>query len=648
MTIRPTAVSEQIDEILGSSGTLAGQIDGFVPRPQQQQMAVAVAEALADYGVLVAEAGTGTGKTFAYLVPALLSGRRTVISTGTRNLQDQLFQKDLPVVRNALGVPLQAAVLKGRSNYLCRQRLAALDSGQRSERRFDRSDLTVIRSWAGRTRRGDIAEVGEVAEDATIWPLVTSTVDNCLGSQCSYFNDCHVFKARRDAFEADLVVVNHHLLFADMAVKDEGFSELLPTADAVIVDEAHQLPAVAGHFFGVSLSSRQLTELARDTLAEQLKDAPDFVELRDRIAPLEQAVSELRLALGPARRATWYEVADSADIQQTVDKLRHSLTALDEALAEAAVRGKGLEHCHERCQTLAERLQHLTGGTSQDGQVLWFETRARSFTLSLTPLDVAPEFQRFMTGRPCAWVFVSATLAVGERFEHFAASLGLDQPRTLRLDSPFDFAANALLYHPQNLPDPNTPQYLDAVIEATLPVLEASRGRAFVLFTSHQALNYAADRLKHRLSYPLLVQGTLPRSVLLERFRALGNAVLLGTQSFWEGVDVRGEALSCVVIVKLPFASPGDPVIQARIEARRRLGGNPFFDYQIPQAVITLKQGVGRLIRDVSDRGVLVLCDPRLLTKSYGRLFLDSLPPMTRTRSLKRIQAFFAEPSLTG
>jgi ATP-dependent DNA helicase DinG len=606
-------------------------------------MATAVARTLEENSTLIVEAGTGTGKTYAYLVPALLSGRKVIISTGTRNLQDQLFRKDLPVVLSALGVPARIAMLKGRGNYLCLHRFALLEQSGRLGSRGQAAEFGRIRGWVGRTRTGDVAEVEGVPESSAIWPRVTSTVDNCLGQQCPHLQDCHVIHARRQAQEADLLVINHHLFFADMAIKQEAFGEILPGADALIMDEAHQLPELAGQFFGLSLSSRQLLDLARDTLAEHLRDAADFVALRERAQCLEHRVEALRLALGPTqRRGFWREVAVLPELTAALTCLIDALGGLREALQEAAPRGKGLESCCKRSGDLLERLGLLTKVPGED-DVHWFETRSRGFTLNLTPLDVAATFNGCMARYQSAWVFTSATLAVEDSFVHFAAQLGLRGTQSLRLESPFDFARNAVLYHPQGLPDPTTSAYGQALVAAVLPVLEASHGRAFVLFTSHQALREAASALEGKLDYPLLVQGSLSKAELLARFRRFGNAVLLGTASFWEGVDVRGEALSCVVIAKLPFASPGDPVLQARIDAMRRRGGDPFRGYQLPHAVIALKQGVGRLIRDIHDRGVLVLCDPRLLSRSYGRVFLGSLPPMIRTRKLERVQHFFAQ-----
>ena len=632
----------RLEEIFSATGDLSRAIPGYQPRSAQVEMALAVDLAIEDQQHLIAEAGTGTGKTFAYLAPALVSGARILISTGTRHLQDQLYHQDLPVVRQALRSRARVALLKGRGNYLCRYRLQLTEQEGRLASRAQVAELQRIRRWSGRTRRGDIAEIADVPESSPLWPRVTSTADNCLGPDCPQLEDCFFAKARLEALAADVLVINHHLFCADLALRETGFAELLPGVEAIIFDEAHQLPDIATHFFGRSLSGRQLIELARDTEVEQARDAADFPELRSRAEALATVVAVLREALGTAeRRALWREVAKWPAVQTAVSQLAEALDRLWEALKEAAQRGKGLESCRRRAEDLRQRLTATTGEQRQPDAVCWFETRGRGFTLSLTPLDIAPTFRARLEAQPGAWIFTSATLAGGENFEHFADRLGLFDYAALRLDSPFDFARNTLLYHPSGLPDPASPQYTTALLAAALPVLTASQGRAFLLFTSYRALREAEAELAGRLDYPLLVQGAAPKTALLREFRALGNAVLLGTASFWEGVDVRGEALSCVIIDRLPFASPGDPVVQARIESLRQRGADPFRDYQLPQAVIALKQGVGRLIRDVSDRGVLMLCDPRLLTKFYGRAFLDSLPPMPRTRNLERVRAFF-------
>jgi len=633
-------------ELLGAKGPFAEAVAGFAPRAQQQKMASQVAATLAQGGVLIAEAGTGTGKTFAYLAPAVLSGQKVIISTGTRNLQEQLYHKDLPLVRQALATPVRTALLKGRANYLCLQRLELARSGAIIKKPALLKSLLLIKGWSGRTRSGDISEVTDVPEDSAVWPRVTSTAENCLGQDCPQLTDCFVLKARRQAMEADILVVNHHLFCADMVIKDEGFGEILPGADAFIIDEAHHLLDVASQFFGHSLSTYQLVDLASDINTEQQREAADFVVLKEQADTLLSATENLRQAVGTEpRRAAWASVAQREAVRAALQALDELLTQLTQSLTEAAVRGKGLEQCRVRCQALQNRLQAFAA-EPEDEFIYWFESRGRGLVLQQTPLDISAVFSGRISQYRSAWVFTSATLAVGEDFSHFSTRLGLQDSDTLCLASPFDYARNALLYHPKGLPDPSVPAYNIAMLEAALPVLAASQGRAFILFTSYQALREAAEYLADRIEYPLLVQGSLPKTVLLERFRQLGEtasgAILLGTSSFWEGVDVRGAALSCVIIAKLPFAAPGDPVMQARIDALRRHGANPFMEYQVPQAVIALKQGVGRLIRDVSDRGVLMLSDPRLLSKPYGRVFLDSLPPMARTRSLAKVQHFFA------
>ncbi len=629
-------------DVLALDGAMARCIDGFLPRQQQQEMAVAVEDAIENYKTLVCEAGTGTGKTFAYLVPALLSGQKVIVSTGTKNLQDQLFQKDLPLVRKALQVPVQTALLKGRSNYLCLYRLTVAEEEGRLASREMVHQLRTVREWAGMTNSGDITELMDVGEDSPLWPLVTSTADNCLGSDCPCFEDCHVSKARREAQNADVVVINHHLLMADMVLREDGFGELLPSANAYIIDEAHQLPEIATNFFGQNLSGRQLLDLAKDTVAEFHSSAADSKKLLTCADKLEYAVRDFRLALGnDGQRKPWAQLRGDNKVVEQLQVMNDALQLLHEQLDGQAERSKGLENCLERCAALLFRIGLFIGEETAD-QVYWVDIYSRSFVLCCTPLNVAEAFQKRMQEQKATWIFTSATLAVNGHFDHYADQLGLQDAQTQLWDSPFDYRSHALFYVPPDMPEPNNPAYVEAVVAAALPVLEASRGRAFLLFTSHRALKLAAELLQGKIDYPMLVQGEYPRNELLRRFREKGDAVLLGTSSFWEGIDVRGEALSCVIIDKLPFASPDDPVLQARADALRAKGGNPFMDYQVPKAVITLKQGVGRLIRDYSDRGVMVVCDPRLITKPYGKVFLNSLPPMLRTRKIELVQRFFA------
>ena len=501
--------------------------------------------------------------------------------------------------------------------------------------------LARIRSWTGRTRSGDTAELGEIPEDSPVWPMVTSTTDNCLGSECPAYSECFVMNARKEAQAADLLVVNHHLFFADMALRDEGFGEILPGVSAFIFDEAHQLPDVASVFFGLNLGGRQIVDLGRDTLVELHAEAPDQDLAQACVTKLEKSVRDFRLALGTdTRRGPWAKVAESRVLIDAADDLLATLNRLEEVLEPLAERGKGLERCWRRCLELQKRFGQFVDGSEQN-YIQWFETHSRSFVLHMTPLDIRETFRAYVDKHRSAWVFTSATLAVGDSFKHFSRNLGIEDARAELWGSPFDFSQQAMLYVPTHMPQPNTAEYTGAVVDAALPVIEACGGRTFFLLTSHRALREVAERLEGEIEYPLLVQGTLPRAELLERFRELGNAVLVGTSSFWEGVDVRGEALSCVIIDKLPFSSPGDPVLQARLDAMREQGLNPFFDHQVPQAVITLKQGVGRLIRDGTDRGVLMICDPRLFGKSYGRVFRNSLPPMPITRDVADAQAFF-------
>ncbi|MEP7184538.1 MAG: ATP-dependent DNA helicase [Rhodanobacter sp.] len=635
--------SEDIDALLGADGPFARELPNFAPRCAQQTMAREVQQAIAGRNTLIAEAGTGTGKTYAYLVPALLSGERVIISTGTKALQDQLYFRDLPKVRSVLGARLKTALLKGRANYLC---LYRLDQTVREGAAFERTQaaqLATIRAWSARTRRGDRMELAEVPEESPMWPRVTSTPENCLGAECPFFDDCHVVKARREALEAEVVVVNHHLLFADLALKQEGFGEILPGAAAFILDEAHQIPELAGQFFSQSVSSRQLTDLAQDALGECTGITGAIGLLLEPVEALQGALRHLRLAMDalPSRGA-FQLLADREGVSTALHELRELLASLAELLASQAERSRGFTNLHERAALFSERLDRIVEEHG-DRDVRWYEHYPRGFALYATPLDLAVPMRSLRESTHASWIFTSATLSVAGNFDHFARQLGLDEPRTLSLESPFDYAKQALCYLPQGLPEPGARDHTQKVIEAALPVLHASNGRAFLLFTSHRALRVAAELLQDKVPWPLFVQGTAPRPRLLEEFRASGHGVLLGAASFWEGVDVVGEALSVVVIDKLPFAAPDDPVLMARLQALEHSGINPFMGWQVPSAVIALKQGAGRLIRDVHDRGVLVLCDPRLTSKGYGKLFLASLPSMPRTRELADVQTFFGD-----
>jgi len=615
-------------------------------------MAKAIADAIAGQKTLIAEAGTGTGKTFAYLVPALLWGGKTVISTGTKNLQDQLYLRDIPTVRKALNAPVSVALLKGRANYLCHFHLERTLQNGRLTSREDVGFLREISRFIKTTSTGDKAELSKVPENASVWNLVTSTRDTCMGSECQYYNDCFVMKARKEAQQADVVVVNHHLFFADVALKDTGVAELLPSANTIIFDEAHQLPETATLFFGETVSTSQIIELCRDVLAEGLSHARDGADWSQLSGAVERAARDLRLTFPQdSVKLAAHQIAPSSPFFPALEAVQDELAAMIEVLEDQAQRAETLEQCRVRAVELAARLGAWTAGgeqaASDPDKVLWVEAYASSLQLHQTPLSIAPIFSKQREGPPRSWIFASATLAVKNDFNHYTAQMGMMNESARTWPSPFDYGNQGLLYVPNDMPQANAPNYTDAVIDAALPVIEAAGGRAFLLCTTIRAVNRAAERLREEfeqrgLPFPLMVQGESGRTELLDRFRAAGNAVLIGSQSFWEGVDVRGEALSVVIIDKLPFAPPDDPVLAARIAALEKKGLNGFVHHQLPSAIINLKQGAGRLIRDETDRGVLMICDTRLITKPYGRRIWQSLPAFKRTRDLEQVRAFFA------
>jgi ATP-dependent DNA helicase DinG len=755
LAVAPRRLAE-LDAIFAADGVLAHHIDGYRPRDAQLRMAQAVAAAIDATGrmpdagalalahterpsrrlaaqrseprgdsgaatagdadatagdnTLIVEAGTGTGKTFAYLVPAMLWGGKVIVSTGTKHLQDQLFQRDIPTVRDALAVPVSIAMLKGRANYLCHYYLTRTADNGRLPSRQDAAHLQEIVRFAKVTRSGDKAELASVPENAPVWSLVTSTRDNCLSQECPHYKDCFVMQARRDAQQADLVVVNHHLFFADIMLRDTGMVELLPSANTIIFDEAHQLPETATLFFGDTLSTAQLLELARDSVAEGLLNARDAVEWTRLGATLERAARDVRLAFNQdSLRISQSQLGNEHPLFDALVGVEAALDELITALVQQAERAEPLANCLRRARELRQMLDGWCGpdnapaqaassagsrrggpsvavrqrgdvasasksapaststsasasasasgsalGSVQpddasqfgDERVRWVEVFSHTVQLHQTPLSVAPIFAKQRGGAPRAWIFTSATLSVRGDFNHYATQMGLNARRSMTLPSPFDYPNQALLYVPRNLPQPSSPYFTDAVFDAALPAIEASGGGVFVLCTTLRAVDRMAARLRDVIlargwPYPLLVQGEASRTELLDRFRQYGNAILVGSQSFWEGVDVRGDALSLVVIDKLPFAPPDDPVLAARLDALTRKGLSPFAVHQLPQAVITLKQGAGRLIRAETDRGVLMICDPRLVDKPYGKRIWQSLPPFRRTREIDAVRTFF-------
>lgn len=622
--------------IFRPDGLLARHLPGFTYRHAQEEMGRLVRESLLESRHLAVEAGTGIGKTFAYLVPVLLSGRRAVISTGTKTLQDQLYDRDLPMLGAAIGRPVKVALLKGRNNYLCWHRLEL--SQQEGVRRGERASLfSEIQSWAHSGTSGDLTELADFSERDDLRGRITSTADNCLGNRCQFIDECFVAEARRQAQAADVVIVNHHLLLADLALKEAGFGALLPGVDAVIVDEAHQLPDIAQQFFGISLSGNELKRLARDVIAES-RAVGLSGELEALSDALDKGANDARLAAGKAAgRIPWDECP--ASLKEAVADWRECLDALGAALEPAVEISPGLRTCWERCRDGAARVSAFQEADPRG--LCWVDVSTRSVILHWTPLDTGAELGSKIEAHGGTWIFASATLAVGDDFSHFLDRAGLVDPQTRVLPSPFDFANNARLYLPYDLPQPADPDFVPRMLAEVMPLIDATGGGAFILFTSYRALRDAQGLLASRdLPGPLLAQGDGPRSELLERFRDAGDAILLGTASFWQGIDVKGPALRVVVIDKLPFASPGDPLVRARIDAIRQGGGDPFNQFQLPQAALALKQGVGRLIRDFDDRGLVVLCDPRLRTRGYGRYLMDSLPPIPVVDDVDEALAF--------
>ncbi|HHF3010634.1 TPA: ATP-dependent DNA helicase [Vibrio diabolicus] len=639
-----------IAKTFSSDGALGKAIPGFQARQPQIDMAEAVSSAIKDQTQLVVEAGTGTGKTFAYLVPALLSGKKVIISTGSKNLQEQLYHRDLPLMVNALGFYGQVALLKGRSNYLCLDRL----SRQMVESHTNESDPTLltqlvkVRAWSSETKTGDLGDCDDLPEDSMIIPTITSTNDNCLGKECPSYTDCFVLKARKRAMDSDIVVVNHHLFLADLAIKETGFGELIPEADVFIFDEAHQLPDIASEYFGQSVSSRQIHDLAKDIEIAYRTEAKDMRQLQKVGDKLMQSAMDMRIVLGePGFRGNWREALQSGSIKRELLRLTDSLELAIDVLKIALGRSQLLDTAFERANLIKGRIDRVCD-VDITGYSYWYDTSPRHFALHITPLSVADKFHEQIEIKQGAWIFTSATLAVSGDFKHFTERLGLKPTKQFSLPSPFDYQKQARLCVPRYLPEPNSNGLADKLVRMLAPVIEENDGRCFFLCTSHSMMRELGEKFREVLELPVLMQGEMSKQKTLAEFMELGNALLVATGAFWEGIDVRGDALSCVIIDKLPFTAPDDPLLKARIEDCRLRGGEPFAEVQIPDAVITLKQGVGRLIRDQKDHGALIICDNRLVTRDYGGIFFGSLPPIPRTRDLDGIKAFLkTEQSVT-
>lgn len=633
-------LTDAIIDVFSIDGDLSRHIKGFRPRDEQLEMAQVVAEAIESKSTVIVEAGTGTGKTFAYLAPVLLAGKKTIISTGSKNLQDQLFNRDLPAIKKALGYSGKIALLKGRSNYLCLERLDQVIAQGVLGDKSVLTDLSKVRRWNNSTQSGDLSECIELAEDSPILPQLTSTSESCLGSDCPNYAECYIAKARKKALNADLVVVNHHIFFADMAVKENGFGELIPNAEAIIFDEAHQLPDIASQYFGQSLTSRQLFELCKDINIVYRTELKDMQQLGNIADTLQKIIQDFRLLLGEGnQRGNWRDLSKQSMVAKAFNLLQEKLAFLSEVIKLVLGRSQTLDSIFERLEAIKVQLERLAE-TNVVGYCYWYETIGRQFGLHITPLTVADKFGSQVANKEAAWIFTSATLAVGADFQHFCQRLGISPHKQKILPSPFNYCEQALLCVPRYLPPTNRPNTLTALGKMLLPLIEANQGRCFVLCTSYAMMRGLAEYFRAQSELSILLQGESAKTQLLTQFVEEKHSVLVATSSFWEGVDVRGDALSLVIIDKLPFTAPDEPLLKARIEDCRLQGGDPFNDIQIPEAVIALKQGVGRLIRDVTDRGAVVICDNRLVTRAYGETFLKSLPDAKRTRDLRKVVQF--------
>ena len=622
----------------------------FEARPSQREMAEATAKILVEGGILLAEAGTGTGKTLAYLIPAILSKQQVLISTGTKNLQDQIYHKDLPALREALDIDVRVTYMKGRNNYLCLHRFAAQKSEMSNLPLIEQHYLEQLTQWADQTTTGDRAEIEDLPDDFSAWGDIAATSENCIGTECPEFQECYVTKMRQEALESNIVIVNHHLLCADAAVRQNTYGEVIPTCSFAIIDEAHQLEDVATQYFGVSVSNNRLEELVRDgrrlftdNLVETNLSSSSIQELSDLLSDVHDGSQvffhNLALAMpGMDRARLTPELC--VPIAEPGRRLIRNLEDFVTILAKLTPSSEDIAALGHRAAKTHEDLRFILEA-NQQAFVYFLERRGRGVFLRASPIDVSSILKERLFDRMQGAVLTSATLTVDGTFEYLKGRLGLSHADALRLPSEFDYTTQSVLYLPRTMPAPNTKGFTDAVAQEVRSLLHITSGRAFLLFTSYANLHDVHDKLESTVPFPLLAQGTAPRSVLLREFRETPNAVLLATASFWQGVDVSGDTLSCVVIDKLPFASPGDPLTAARMENIEQTGDNPFSEYQVPLAILALLQGLGRLLRHRSDRGVLALLDPRLRTKGYGKRFLDSIPPAPVTHKLSDVERFF-------
>lgn len=636
-------MKRQLAKMLGADGVFAAELVGFRPRKQQLALAQAIGEAIEQQGTLIAEAGTGTGKTFAYLLPALLSGKKVIISTGTKTLQDQLFAKDLPKILELLGIKRKVRLLKGRNNYLCPSRYHKACLQPISKLPVNRQLFKALPAWIEHTQSGEIAELAALIKDRSIVPYITSTKDNCLCGEDDFYGECFVTRARRRALRADVLVINHHLLFADMAIKQQGFGELLPKADLIVLDESHQVPDVAGQFFSETFSSRMISDLVNDLTAEAAEVDAAYAAISTALEDFKHANRDVLLQLcRQPQKGSQQDLFAAAVTEELFDFWLYRQGLLLAALEPLVTQSSGLQNVYLRLAALGDLLNEMMNQADKN-YVYWYESYDKYFALHKSPLEIAEPFSQFRNGLDSAWVLTSATLTVNRSFEHFQRQTGLDSAQTMLLDSPFDYQRQALLLLPQTLPEPNQPNFNQAMFDYVLPIINQVKGGVFFLFTTHRSLQMAADFFADHCQRPLFVQGQQGRNTMLENFRQAGNGLLLGAASFWEGVDVAGSGLSCVIIDKLPFAHPDDPVLKAKIKHINSNGGRAFFDHQIPQAIISLKQGAGRLIRGEDDRGLLVICDRRVVSKGYGQQFLKSLPDFKVTQDQNQALQFLQQ-----